>query len=225
MSRLVRHEQAPKRLRASLLQPVAELLERGPARVGNELVVGVRLHVQVLAADRAEAGAVGRVQDLLGQLERDRVARPGGQLELVVVDDVLAAELVGRARVGGVVLAGVDVDVDDRIGEAAHARAVQPHVEREPEVEPGRRLRDRQRGLDLVRHRQVALAAELERLELDRDRVALLVPRAEAQPAQRVAGHPAPSLRDNWCRLPARAGRRPRRRSPASARAAARGRA
>jgi hypothetical protein len=75
-----------------------------------------------------------------------------------------------------VVLAGVDLDVHDRIGQAAHARAVQPRVEREPEVEPGGRLGDRQRGLHLVRDGQIALAAELERLELDRDRIDLLVP-------------------------------------------------
>ena len=81
------------------------------------------------------------------------------------------------------------VDVDDRVREAAHARAVQAHVEREPEVEPGRRLHDRQLALDLVRHRQVALAAELERLELDRDRVAVLLARAEPEAAEREAGH------------------------------------
>src|SRR5687768_16083719 len=141
---------APTRPLRTWLEAVAELLERRPARVGLELVVRMRLDVQVLAADGAEAGAVRGVQDLLGQLEGNRVARPGGQLELVV-DDVLAPELVRRARLGRVVLARVDVDVHDGVRQAAHARAVQPHVEREPEIEPGRRLRDRQRSLDLVR--------------------------------------------------------------------------
>ena len=46
----------------------------------------VRLVVQVLAADRAETGAVGAAEDLVRQLERERVARPGGEVELVVLD-------------------------------------------------------------------------------------------------------------------------------------------
>src|SRR5687767_5951699 len=76
--------QDPTRPLRTWLEAVAELLERRPARVGLELVVRMRLDVQVLAADGAEAGAVRGVQDLLGQLEGNRVARPGGQLELVV---------------------------------------------------------------------------------------------------------------------------------------------
>ena len=117
----------------------------------------------------------------------------------------------------------------DRVLEAAHARAVQPHVEREPEIEPGRRLGNGQVALDLVRHRQVALAAELERLELDRDGVALLLPGAKAEASERVAGHRPPlEVAVVVFRLSAAPfpwGRRPRRPSPASARAAARGRA
>ena len=87
------------------------------------------------------------------------------------------------------VLAGVDRDVDDRVRQAAHARAVQAHVEREPEIEAGRRLHDRQLALDLVRHGQIAEPAELEGLELDRDRVAVLLARAEPEAAEREAGH------------------------------------
>ena len=49
------------------------------------LLVRVRLVVQVLAADRAEAGAVRVVEDLLRQVERERVARPAGEVELVVL--------------------------------------------------------------------------------------------------------------------------------------------
>ena len=45
---------------APRLQPVFELGQRRPARVGLRLAVVVRLVVQVLAADRAETGAVGR---------------------------------------------------------------------------------------------------------------------------------------------------------------------
>src|SRR3990170_414811 len=92
----------------SLSEAVAELLKRRPAWVGLGLVVRVRLEVQVLAANGAETGAVGRMQDLVGQRQSDRIARPGRQLELVV-DDVLAAELLRRTSVGGVVLARVHV--------------------------------------------------------------------------------------------------------------------
>jgi hypothetical protein len=40
-----------------------------------------------------------------------------------------------------------------------------------------------------MRHRQVAQPAEVERLELDLDRVALFLPRTEAEPAEWEAGH------------------------------------
>ena len=66
---------------------------------------------------------------------------------------------------------------------------MQPHGEGEPEVEPGRRLHDRQLALDLVRDGQIAQAAELEGLELDRDRVAVLLARPEPEAAEREAGH------------------------------------
>ena len=76
----------------------AQLVERGPARIRGELVVRVRLLVQILAAHRAQAGAVGAVQDLLRQLERERVARPGREVERVV-RDVRRLELLVAARV------------------------------------------------------------------------------------------------------------------------------
>jgi hypothetical protein len=57
----------------------------------------VRLDVQILAADRAEAGAVGCVQDLIGQARGRSRRAPSGELELVV-DDVLAAQLDRLAR-------------------------------------------------------------------------------------------------------------------------------
>ena len=74
---------------------------------------------------------------------------------------------------------------------ALDARAVQPHVEAEPEHEAARRLGDRELGRHLLRHGQIALAAELERLELDRERLAVLLTGAETQPAERKAGHGA----------------------------------
>ena len=45
-----------------------------PALVVVLLLVDVRLLVQVLAAHRAEAGAVGPAEDLVGQRENDGVA-------------------------------------------------------------------------------------------------------------------------------------------------------
>jgi hypothetical protein len=171
-----------------MLQPVAQLLERRPARVGRRLLVLVRLDVQILAADGAEPLAVGRVEDLVGKRERDRVARPGRQLDLVV-DDVLAAQLGASGRVGVVVLARVDTHVDHRVLEAAHARPVQSDGEAQPEHEPARRLRDRQLGRRRLRHGQVALAAQVEGLELDGDGLAVLLPGAKPYPMQWIPGH------------------------------------
>jgi hypothetical protein len=80
------------------------------------------------------------------------------------------------------------VEIHHSVREAPHARPVQSCVELEPEVEPRRRLRDRELGLDFLRYREIALAAELERLQLDLDRVAMLLPRPEAEAAERKAG-------------------------------------
>ena len=94
-------EQRPRRRRPRRrrLELLFELRERGPARVGLGLAVVVRLVVQVLAADRAEAGAVGLAEDLVRQLERDRVARPGREVELVVLEvDRAQLLVVARAR-------------------------------------------------------------------------------------------------------------------------------
>ena len=77
--------------------PVSEPFERGPARIGVALEVLVRLDVQVLPADRAEPGAVRPAEDLVRELERDRVARPRAELE-VVAHDVVGVELVRDAE-------------------------------------------------------------------------------------------------------------------------------
>ena len=66
---------------------------------------------------------------------------------------------------------------------------MQPRVEDEAEVEPGRRLDDGQLALDLVRHGQIAQPAEIERLELDRDSVAVLLARPEPEATEREASH------------------------------------
>src|SRR4051812_19615989 len=76
------------------LQLLPQAFERGPARVGILLAVRVRLHVQILAALRAEAGAVGPAEDLRRQREQERVAGPGREVE-PVVDEVRRRQLVG----------------------------------------------------------------------------------------------------------------------------------
>ena len=89
-----------------------------------------------------------------------------------------------RGGIAVVVLPGVDGQVDDGVLEAAHARPVQPYREPQAQHEAARRLRDDQLGGHLLRHGQVALAAEVERLELDRDRLAVLLAGAQPQPAE-----------------------------------------
>src|SRR6266542_6683631 len=70
------HPQPARRLEA-----VLELGERRPARVGLRLFVLVRLRVQVLAADRTEAGAIRFAEDLVRELECERVAGPAREVE------------------------------------------------------------------------------------------------------------------------------------------------
>ena len=114
----------------SPLELFLQRFERGPARVGGELLVRMRLLVQVLAADRAEARAVGAVQDLLRQLERERVARPGGEVERVI-RDVRRFELLVARRIVRLILGRPDRQLEHRVAQAAEARAVEPHPELE----------------------------------------------------------------------------------------------
>ena len=65
------------------------------------------------------------------------------------------------------------------VGEAAKARPDHPRLELELEHEPGGRPRERQRGLGALRNGDVALSAELERLEIDGVGVAELLSGAE----------------------------------------------
>src|SRR5439155_16785235 len=81
------------------LKTVSKFRQGRPARVGLRLAVVVGLATQVLAANRAEAGAVVPAEDLVGQLERERVARPGGEVELVVLE-VRRGQLFVVGRVG-----------------------------------------------------------------------------------------------------------------------------
>ncbi len=157
-----------------VLQPLAQPFERSPARIDDLVHVLVRLEVQVPAANRAEAGAVGVVEDLIRQRQRDRVARPGRELE-VIVDDVLALELVVPARCRGVIFPRVHPDVECGVLEAAHARSVQSYPEAQLEEQTRGGLGDHQLGVDLLRHGEVALTAEVERVKLDRRRVPVLL--------------------------------------------------
>ncbi len=75
--------------------------------------------VEGLAADRAEAGAVGPAERLGGQRQDDRVVRPALEVELALVDVGAAQLLVARA--GLVHLAGVYLQRQPRVLEAAHA--------------------------------------------------------------------------------------------------------
>src|SRR3954453_10352885 len=115
----------------------AKLAELGPARVGLALVVVVGPRaVQVLAADRAEAGAVLAAHDPSRQRERQRVTRPAPHVELVLIEVgraklVAGARLIHLARVHGNTLIGGF--------ETAHARAFEGRLEAEPQRVTGAR--------------------------------------------------------------------------------------
>jgi len=166
-----------------MLQPVPQLFERAPPRIGLEIRMLVRLVVQVLAADRAEARTVGAAEDLLRQRERDRIPRPRPDLELLV-DDVLRAEALVRVPGGIVELADGDGNFQLRMTEAAHAGTGHANVEPKAEDRRPRGLGD----LELRRHRVgarlVALPAEAKRLELDVDPLPAELPGTNAQPAE-----------------------------------------
>src|SRR4051794_16781813 len=65
-------------------EPVAELGEGRPPRVGLRLAVLVRLQVEILAADAAESGAVRAAEDLVGKRQDQRVAGPRREVEAVL---------------------------------------------------------------------------------------------------------------------------------------------
>ena len=149
-----------RRRRSSFLP---QLAERGPARVDRLLDVLVRLDVEILAADGTEPGAVGVVEDLLGQREHDFVARPRREVELVVVDVLRPLLLaLGLRR-----LVFAEAERQRQLGvlEAAEARAVERDVERELEDGAARRARDDELGGDRIGPRLVLLAGEVKRLE------------------------------------------------------------
>ena len=66
---------------------------------------------------------------------------------------------------------------------------MEARVEDEPEDVAARRALGLERGARLRGHGQVALAAEIEGLQPDLDRLAVLVAEAQPEPAQRVRRH------------------------------------
>src|SRR5262249_21257248 len=129
------------------LGSVAQLLERSPPLVGGRVLVLVRLGVQVATAHGAEPRAVLAAEDLVRQLQRDRIARPRGQVDAVVLD-VRAPQLLGGARARRLVLARADRELEDGVGEASIAGPVEASCERE--LEDGSRAGPRQ--MELGRH-------------------------------------------------------------------------
>src|SRR5919204_1584531 len=153
-------------------------LERGPARVGRYLVVRVRFAIQVLPAHRAQPGAIRPAEDLVRDRKAESVARPRGEIELVV-HDVLRLQLLGLTGTGLLVLARLDRQLNHRLVETPEAGAVEPRREAQLEDGTRARFRDHERGGNLLRHGDVALARELERFQVELDLVAVLLPRPE----------------------------------------------
>ena len=117
---------------ASALQLLAQSFQCSPPRIGRFLFVGVRLVVEVLAADRAEPGAVRAAEDLVGEGESNCVTRPCNEVELVV-NHVLRPQLVGSLWVRRLILASRDRQLEHRVLETAEARPVQACPEAELE--------------------------------------------------------------------------------------------
>jgi hypothetical protein len=130
------------------------------------LLVRVRLDVQVFAAHGTKPGAVGTAEDLRRQRQRERIARPRGEVEHVVAD-VRRAELLVGVVARRVVLARTDATLDDRVGEATLAGAVKPTDEVELENGACRGTCRTKLRLNVLGNREVALTAEFERRERD----------------------------------------------------------
>ena len=224
------------RTRAIASEPVAQLLERRPARVGrSSSSCACGSSFRSLPQTGQRPGAVGRVQRIWSGSASAIASRAhADELELVV-DDVLAPQLVVVGRRRRLVLARVDGTSSDGVGEAAQARPVQPRrrsasrrrgpsvacviasVGRRPPAaragSAGRRARTAR-----ARSRRASRCSSPARSRSRRSgkRVMRRARRLEvARVVFRLVGR----------RADARSGRCRRRRSPASARAAARGRA
>src|SRR5438034_5168412 len=183
--------------------------------------MSVRVLVQVLPAHRAQPGAVVAAEDLVRERKGNRVPGPRRQVE-VVIRQVGRSELLFALGVVRLVLARGDRHLQHRIAEAAVAGTVQAGRETEVQDRAGARLRDRELGGHLVGHGEIALAAELERLELELDLVAILLPRTKLDLPQIETPHGVPGYRSltsfrgtPWrSRTDGRASSRTRGRSP-----------
>src|SRR6478609_116319 len=175
-----------RRRRSSFLPQLAELF---PARVDAFLDVLVRLGVEILAADRTEACAVGAAEDLLGQREGDCVPRPSREIQAIVLQ--ILRPLLLALGLRRLVFAEAERERKLGVGEAAEARPLERDVECELEHRAARRAGHRELGGCGIRPRLVGLAAEDERLQLDLDALARLIARAEPERAEVEGGHPA----------------------------------
>jgi DNA-binding transcriptional LysR family regulator len=148
----------------------------------------VRLQVEILAAHGAEAGAVGPAEDLLRQLEGNRISCPGAEIE-TVVDDVVRPPLVPGAGIGIVKLTGNDREVDFCMAQAAHARPREMRREAYAKRHAPRNLRDLDLGRNRMRNRLVALPAEDVRVELDLEGLTPDLAGAKAKPGEIKRSH------------------------------------
>jgi hypothetical protein len=137
----------------------------------------VRLRVEVLAADRAEAGAVRAGRGSARAARGRCVARPAREIEAIVLQ--ILRPLLLALWLRRLVLAEAERERQLGVGEAAEARPVERDVERELEHGAARRTRHRELGGRGIRPRLVGLTAEDERLELDLDALAGLIARAD----------------------------------------------
>src|SRR5262249_61358222 len=112
---------------------------------------------------------------------------PARHVERVPVD-VLGRQLL-VLRILGLVLAHADLQLEHGVAEAAVARPEEARGEGEGEDRPGVRTRDLELGRHLLRHRQVPLAAVVERRQLDLELVAVLLARTELHLTKAEARH------------------------------------
>lgn len=164
-----------------LLEPQFRQLR--PARIGLAVVpvIGAR-GVEIDAADRAQPSAVGPAQHRRRERQRQRIARPGVEIEDPALD-VRRLEFLSLSRLGH--LARVDAEYGRRRLQAAHARTRQGGVEPQSQrVAIPRRPRDVEANRAEWRLDGIALAAEHERVDRHRQFQPAGLARAEVQPPE-----------------------------------------
>ena len=115
----------------------------------------VRVEVEVFTALGTEPGAVIAAENLVRERERNRVVRPGGEVEPVVVE--VLRPLVVRLGLRRLVLAQPELERQLGVLQAPKARAVERDVEGELEDGAARRTCDREFGGRGIRLRLIAL--------------------------------------------------------------------